>query len=236
MTSQPWIRIDQLSRYYHRGPAEVRAVDGVSLQIERGEFLGITGASGSGKSTVLNLLAGLDTPTSGHITFAGIPLDSLTRREISRHRGRRIGMVFQSFNLIAHLSAQANVAMALLFDGTPRAERLERASSILSKLGLADRMEHRPSDLSGGEQQRVALARALVKEPELLLADEPTGNLDHENSHRIAALLKERNAQGLTVVMVTHDLGLARDNCSRIVRMEYGQLMNEPAVTGGGSS
>jgi len=236
MMSQPWILIDHLSRHYRRGPSEVQAVDNVTLQINRGEFLGITGASGSGKSTVLNLVAGLDTPTSGHISFAGTTLDSLSRRELSRHRGLRIGMVFQSFNLIAHLSAQANVAMALLFDGTPRSERHERAAELLRQLGLANRMDHRPADLSGGEQQRVALARALVKQPELLLADEPTGNLDHENSLQISALLKERNEQGLTVVMVTHNLELARDCCSRIVRMQYGRLVDEPPITTGGST
>lgn len=232
MTNHPWIQIEKLSRHYRRGPSEIRAVDDVTLQIDRGEFLGITGASGSGKSTVLNLLAGLDTPTSGHVTFDGTTLASLSRRELSRHRGLRIGMVFQSFNLIPHLTAQANVAMALLFDGTPRPERHERAAEQLKQLGLADRLDHRPADLSGGEQQRVALARALVKHPELLLADEPTGNLDHDNSLLMSALLKERNEQGLTVVMVTHDLELARNCCSRIIRMQYGHLANEPGPVG----
>ncbi len=236
MTSQPWIQIEELSRYYRRGPSEVQAVDSVSLQITRGEFLGITGASGSGKSTVLNLLAGLDTPTSGQITFDGTTLASLSRRELSRHRGLRIGMVFQSFNLISHLTALGNVALALLFNGTPRSDRQERAVELLTQLGLADRLDHRPADLSGGEQQRVALARALVKQPELLLADEPTGNLDHENSLQISALLKERNEQGLTVVMVTHDLELARNSCSRIVRMQYGRLVDAAPATSGGSA
>lgn len=233
--SQAWIQTEGLCRYYRRGPAEVRAVDDVSLAIERGELLGITGASGSGKSTVLNLLAGLDTPTSGHILFSGAALGSLNRRELSRHRAERIGMVFQSFNLIPHLTAVANVEMALLFDGTPRSERRRLATELLDQLGLVDRLDHRPADLSGGEQQRVALARALVKGPELLLADEPTGNLDHENSLQIADLLKERNAQGLTIIMVTHDLDLARLCCSRTVRMQYGRSASSGAdMTGGG--
>jgi len=231
-----WIETRDLCRYYRRGPSEVRAVDGVSLTVGRGEFLGITGASGSGKSTVLNLLAGLDTPTAGSITFDGIALGGLSRRDLARHRAHRIGMVFQSFNLIAHRTALANVELALLFDDTPRDQRREGAIAILEQLGLGDRLDHRPADLSGGEQQRVALARALVKKPQLLLADEPTGNLDLDNSHQIASLLSDLNSQGLTIVMVSHDLQLTRSCVTRTVTMHYGRMVDLSGKPEGGTS
>ena len=203
----------------------VRAVDEVTFEFQRGEFLGIVGASGSGKSTVLNLLAGLDTPTSGRIEVDGIILGSLSRRELAAYRAHRIGMVFQSFNLITHYSALENVETALLFNGTPRAERRRRAQEILERLGLADRVHHRPGDLSGGEQQRVAMARALVKRPDILFADEPTGNLDHDNAGQIAELLTTLNRDGLTIVMVTHNLDMARRCAHRTIGMRYGRLI-----------
>ncbi len=221
-----FIKTVHLSRYYRGGPQEVHAVDEVSLDIHKGEFVGVVGASGSGKSTILNLLAGLDTPTSGRIEFDGVALSSLSRRELSEYRARRVGMVFQSFNLISHQSALQNVETALFFTDVARRERKDRAAKILERLGLADRLDHRPADLSGGEQQRVAIARALVKEPDILFADEPTGNLDQDNTDQIAELLKDLNAKGLTIVMATHDLELAGKSTDRIVRMHYGRIVD----------
>jgi putative ABC transport system ATP-binding protein len=232
--SEAIIRTERASRWYRRGPQEVRAVDGVDLRVDEGEFLAIIGASGSGKSTLLNLLAGLDTPTSGRIEFKGVSLDSLSRRELSTYRAMRIGMMFQSFNLVHHRSAIENVELALYFNGCPVRERRPRAAAMLDRLGLAGRATHRPGDLSGGEQQRVALARALVKSPEVLFADEPTGNLDRENADQIMALLRELNARGLTVVMVTHDVEIAGRNARRIVRMHYGRVEPGSGVCGEG--
>ena len=219
-----WIRTSQLCRYYRRAEHEVRAVDGVTLDIERGDFLAVTGASGSGKSTLLNLLAGLDTPTGGHIEVGGERLDMLSRRDLARYRARRVGVVFQAFNLLPHHSAIRNVEMALFFNDTPKRERRRRASAALERVGLSDRLEHRPLDLSGGEQQRVAVARALVKKPEVLFADEPTGNLDHDNSLQIAGLLTELNGDGMTVVLVTHDLDMARQTAGGVLHMTYGRI------------
>ncbi len=229
----PWLITTDLCRYYRRGPQQVRAVDMVSLEVVRGEFLAIVGASGSGKSTMLNLMAGLDTPTSGQIEVNGSVLGELSRRELSTYRAKQVGMVFQSFNLVAHHTALKNVEMALFFNDTPARERRLLAAQILERLGLADRMDHRPADLSGGEQQRVAMARALVKKPDMLFADEPTGNLDQDNTDQIGRLLTELNGQGLTVIMATHDLGLARRYAHRTVRMDYGKLVKiPPAVQG----
>jgi putative ABC transport system ATP-binding protein len=204
----------------------VKAVDGVDLNIDQGEFVGVVGSSGSGKSTLLNLLAGLDTPTSGTIEIDRVALDSLSRRELASYRAKRVGMVFQSFNLLGHQTALGNVEMALYFDDTPRRERSDVAAKMLDRLGLSDRLDHKPADLSGGEQQRVAMARALVKHPEILFADEPTGNLDRDNSEQIMTLLSELNRDGLTIVLVTHDLDLAARVTHRTIRMHYGQLVN----------
>lgn len=227
-----FIRTEDLCRYYRPGPHEVRAVDKVSISIKRGEFVAIVGASGSGKSTVLNLMAGLDTPTSGSVMIEDVTLESLNRRELAEYRARRVGMVFQTFNLIGHRTALANVELALYFDHTPRNDRSRKATEILERLGLGDRLDHRPADLSGGEQQRVAIARALVKRPQLLFADEPTGNLDFDNSREIVSLLTELNRDGLTVVMVTHDLDLARKHADRIIRMQYGRIVPSSSEAG----
>jgi len=227
-----WIRTVDLCRYYSRGRHEVRAVDGVSLSVERGELLAVTGASGSGKSTLLNLLAGLDTPTAGHIEVDGERLDGLSRRGLAAYRARRVGVVFQSFNLLPHHTALRNVEMALYFDGTPHAQRRDRAAAALERLGLGDRLDHRPLDLSGGEQQRVAIARALVKSPDVLFADEPTGNLDQENSTQIGKIMTELNGEGMTVVLVTHDLEMARSVAKRVIHMHYGRLSDAASTSG----
>ncbi len=227
-----WVVTSDLCRYYNRGSHEVRAVDRVSVSIAKGEFVAVVGASGSGKSTLLNLLAGLDRPTSGHIEVGAERLDRLSRRELSRYRARKVGMVFQSFNLLPQYTALKNVEMALYFDGTPRSRRRENAREVLVRLGLGDRLTHRPADLSGGEQQRVAMARALVKKPEILFADEPTGNLDQDNALSIMEYLAKLNREGLTVLMATHDLDMAVRAARRILRMHYGQMVDDsPTAT-----
>ena len=234
MNSEAYLRTNDLSRHYHRGPSVVRALDGVSIAIGHGEFLGIVGSSGSGKTTLLNLLAGLDTPTSGTVEIGGVPLSSLSRRQLSAYRAKRVGMIFQSFNLISHCTALQNVEAALYFNGTTPRERRSLSTAVLEQLGLADRLLHRPADLSGGEQQRVAVARAIVKKPEILFADEPTGNLDYENAIQIISLLAGLNRDGLTIVLVTHNLELAKDRTSRVIRMQYGHVVQETAPLHGG--
>ncbi len=224
MSPDAWITASHLSRMYQRGTHEVRAVDDVSLDIAQGEFLAVVGASGSGKSTLLNLLAGLDTPTSGEIRIGSQTLTAISRRELAEFRARRVGIIFQSFNLLPHQTALRNVEAAMLFNGVAKVERRKRAEQILDRLGIADRADHRPADLSGGEQQRVAIARALVKEPDIIFADEPTGNLDHDNTESIAALLTSLNRDGMTIIMVTHDLDLARRTARRSIRMVYGKI------------
>lgn len=206
----------------------VRALDGVTLAVNRGEFLSIVGSSGSGKTTLLNLMAGLDTPTSGSVVLDSSPLTSLSRRQLASYRARKTGMIFQSFNLISHYTALQNVETALYFNSTPPTERRRMASATLDQLGLSDRKDHRPADLSGGEQQRVAVARAIVKRPEILFADEPTGNLDFENSTQIASLLTALNRQGLTIVMVTHNLDMAQSCSHRTIKMHYGRVVDDP--------
>jgi putative ABC transport system ATP-binding protein len=223
------IATEQLCRYYRRGHHEIRAVDTVNLSVRRGEFVALVGASGSGKSTLLNLLAGLDTPTSGRVLVESTRLNDLSRKELAAYRARRVGMVFQSFNLLPHQTALRNVELALFFDGTPAADRTRRARRMLERLGLHERLDHRPADLSGGEQQRVALARALVKEPAVLFADEPTGNLDRENSRQVSDLLTSLHRQGLTIIMATHDPDLAARGADRTIRLHYGRLTEEVA-------
>ena len=221
---EAWIRAHRLERVYRRAGHEVHAVDGVDLAMARGEFLAVVGTSGSGKSTLVNLLAGLDTPTAGHVEVDGRRLDALSRRALAAYRARTVGIVFQTFNLLPQHSALGNVEMALYFDGTPRRERRARAAAVLEQLGLAERLHHRPLDLSGGEQQRVAIARALVKRPGVLFADEPTGNLDRENTEAIVDVLGELRRDRIAVVLVTHDLDMAGRAADRVVRMQYGRI------------
>ena len=220
----PVLKASNLCRTFQRGPQEIEAVKDVNLEIAKGEFAGLVGASGSGKSTLLNLLAGLDSPTSGEIKVNGTALDSLTRKELSSYRANQIGMIFQTFNLLPHRTAFENVEMALYFTGISKAERRKKSISALERLGLEDRLDHLPNSLSGGEQQRVAVARAVVKEPEIIFADEPTGNLDKENARQIAELLAELNRNNLTIVLVTHDENLANKYADNIYRMDFGLL------------
>jgi putative ABC transport system ATP-binding protein len=216
-----------LAKHYQMGGSTVRALDGVSLTIQQGEFVGLLGTSGSGKSTLLNLVAGLDRPTSGSLRIFDQDLAAMSRMDLSLHRRRNVGIIFQSFNLVPTMTAADNVALAMMFAGVPRAERDTRASALLEAMGLAGRQQHRPRELSGGEQQRVAIARALSNQPHLLLADEPTGNLDSRTSREIMALLKELNERdGKTVIMVTHDPSLAKQYAHRTITMLDGQVVD----------
>jgi len=223
------LRCVKLSRHYRRGSQVLRALDGVDLELRPGEFLALVGASGSGKSTLLNLAAGLDRPSEGRVEVDGRDLAARSPREIAEYRARQVGMIFQSFNLIGHYTALENVALALAFADVPRAKRKGLALERLAENGLGERAEHRPADLSGGEQQRVAVARALVSDPELIFADEPTGNLDRDNSEQIASLLAALCAEGRSVLMTTHDLDMARRHAGRIVRLDYGRVIGEEA-------
>jgi putative ABC transport system ATP-binding protein len=210
------------------GQAVVRALDGVTMELEQGQFFGLLGTSGSGKSTLLNLIAGLDRPTGGSLKVFGRDLAEMTRPELSLHRRSNVGMIFQSFNLIPTMPALDNVALAMMFAGVPRAEREGRAAELLRSVGLADRKAHRPSEMSGGEQQRVSIARALANNPAMLLADEPTGNLDSRTAHEILELLRNLNVrQGKTVVLVTHDSTIAGAYARRTVTLLDGRIIQE---------
>lgn len=231
-----WIHTDNLSRHYRRGDNVLRAIDGVSIEIAQGEALAVVGKSGSGKTTLLNLIAGLDTPTAGHVSVDGKRLADLSPKELSAYRAGYVGMIFQAFNLLPHQTALRNVELPLYFIDTPKRERRKLATETLERLGLGDRLDHRPGDLSGGEQQRVAVARALVKRPKILLADEPTGNLDRENSLELSDLLCDLNRDGLTMIIVTHDLEIASRTASRTLRMDYGRIVGENGSEKGGAS
>ena len=221
-----FIEIANLRKIYQKGSVKIPALMGVSLEVERGEFISIVGRSGSGKSTLLNLIGGLDTATSGSIVVQGTDLARMDRSGLARHRRRTVGMVFQSFNLISHRSALENVMLALTFGGVPRGERRGRAASLLRRVGLGRRLDHSPSELSGGEAQRVALARALANGPEVLLLDEPTGNLDSATAREIIDLITGLNRDaGLTAVMVTHEQDLAREVSSRIIELLDGRIV-----------
>lgn len=222
------VETQDLTKHYAMGRAVVRALDGVTLRVGQGEFLGLLGASGSGKSTLLNLIAGLDHPTSGTLRVFGQNLAQMSRAELSLHRRRNVGMIFQSFNLIPTMTALENVALPMIFAGVPRADRDARAQARLEEVGLGGRHTHRPSELSGGEQQRVAIARALANDPEILLADEPTGNLDSRTGQDILLLLHKLNADGKrTVIMVTHDSALAARYAHRTVTLLDGKVVAE---------
>jgi putative ABC transport system ATP-binding protein len=217
-----------LKKHYQMGAATVRALDGVSLTVEQGEFVGLLGTSGSGKSTLLNLIAGLDRPSEGSLRIFDQDLARMSSAELSLHRQKNVGIIFQSFNLVSTMSASQNVALAMMFAGVPRDQREGQASRLLETMGLGGRQTHRPRELSGGEQQRVAIARALSNNPHLLLADEPTGNLDSRTTAEIMALLKELNERdGKTIIMVTHDPGLAAKYAHRIITMLDGTVISE---------
>lgn len=221
------IQLQDIFKVYSLGERKVEVLRGLNLSVKPGEMVAIMGPSGSGKTTLLNIIGCLDRPTSGSYNLDGKEVSRLGSAELSTVRGRKIGFVFQSFNLLPHLSALANVELGLRYAGGGDGHR---AMDALSRVGLADRARHRPSELSGGEQQRVAIARALVKNPPLVLADEPTGNLDSRTSDEILDILAELHTeQGITMVMITHEEGIAH-RCQRIIRLKDGQVVSEEIV------
>ena len=227
----PVIQLEDFRKTYRSGEVEVHAVRGVNLTIQPGEFVAIMGASGSGKSTMMNTLGCLDRPTSGRFLLDGVDVGSLDRDELADLRNQKIGFVFQGFNLLARTSAVENVELPMLYGRPPlpAREQHKRAMAALELVGLGQRFDHTPSQLSGGQQQRVAIARALVNEPKLLLADEPTGNLDSRTSIEIMGIFQQLNDQGMTVVMVTHELDIAQ-YCRRVVVMRDGLIRSDEPV------
>jgi putative ABC transport system ATP-binding protein len=235
------IRTQDVCRHYPMGESLIRAVDGISIQVPAGEFVALLGTSGSGKSSLLNLIAGLDRPTSGAVVVEGRDLAKLSREDLASHRLHTVGMVFQSFNLIPSMTVIENVELPLRFAEVDRSQRDALAREALERVGLNRRLHHRPSELSGGEQQRTSLARALINRPKLLLADEPTGNLDSRTGTEIMNLVHEFNSSlGMTIVMVTHERTLAEQYAERLIFLADGKLVDEktnvPTVAGVASS
>ncbi len=219
------IRAVDLTRTFEVGETTVEALRSINLEVGKGQFVALVGPSGSGKSTLLNLVGGLDRPTDGQLWVDGEELSASKEKALTEHRRRRVGFVFQSFNLLPRLTAVENVALPLIFVGVPERERIERAAELLAQVGLSDRLDHRPTQLSGGEQQRVAIARALVNRPAIILADEPTGNIDTATGAEIMALLRRLNReQGVTLLLVTHDHEAA-SFADSIIQLRDGQII-----------
>ncbi|MCP4657813.1 MAG: ABC transporter ATP-binding protein [bacterium] len=228
---KPLIELQGVERTYRVGGEEVRALAGIDLEIGRGEYIAVMGSSGSGKSTLMNIVGCLDTPTRGTYELDGTGVHALDDDQLAAIRNREIGFVFQTFNLLPRTDAVANVALPLLYGGLPRAERLRRATSTLERVGLGDRLDHQPNELSGGQCQRVAIARALVNQPSILLADEPTGNLDSTTSEEIMELLDELSAAGTTVILVTHEVEIAA-HARRRIRLRDGRVVADDVGAG----
>ncbi|MCX7732400.1 MAG: ABC transporter ATP-binding protein [candidate division WOR-3 bacterium] len=226
------IRLKDIFKSYSLGKTVVRALNGISLEISRGEYVALMGPSGSGKSTLMHILGCLDTPDAGSYFFDGTDTARFNDRELARLRNRAFGFVFQSFNLLPRLSALANVELPMLYAGVGRRARINRATELLELVGLGDRLRHKPNELSGGEMQRVAIARALANEPEVILADEPTGNLDSRTGAEIMRLFDRLAEEGKTVVIVTHDPGIA-EHCRRIVRLRDGEIVADESRRSG---
>jgi putative ABC transport system ATP-binding protein len=227
VSEPPVLEVRDVTKHYRMGTEVVRALDGVSLAIFRGEYTAIMGASGSGKSTLLNILGCLDLPTTGHYFLGGEDVASLSQSALALVRGRRVGFVFQTFELLPRATALKNVELQLIYARVPR--RRERAVEALKRVGLGERMSHRPNQLSGGQRQRVAVARALAQQPDILLADEPTGNLDSKTGQEILALFEQLNREGQTIVIVTHDASVA-GRCRRIIRLSDGRVVSDETV------
>mgnify|MGYP001038564789 FL=1 len=231
MNSDSFVKTEDLTRIYSSGTIQVVALKDVSLSLDQGQFFGVTGASGSGKSTLMNLLAGLDRPSSGTIRVQGKLISELDKDELALYRRHQVGMIFQSFNLVSSYSALENVAFPLLFAGVAKKERNKQAEQMLEKVGLYPRKDHRPTELSGGEQQRVAIARALINQPKILLADEPTGNLDSKTSSQIVQALSELNKkQGLTVIMISHEEALLDKFADDVIHLQDGKVIQEERI------
>lgn len=220
------IELKDVKKFYDMGAEQVRALNGVDLEIQRGEYVAIMGPSGSGKSTLMNLLGCLDTPSSGSYVLNGTAVEGLSDHELAAIRNKEIGFVFQTFNLLARTDALQNVELPLVYSGMPRRERRERAAKALDRVGLADRASHQPNELSGGQRQRVAIARALVNEPSILLADEPTGNLDSVTSEEIMRLFAALHDQGNTVILVTHEQDIAA-HAERKILLRDGRVVSD---------
>ena len=220
------IRLSGIRKVYDTGKVKVEALKGIDLDIYRGEFVAIVGPSGSGKSTLMNLLGCLDTPTDGQYEIGGDNVAGVTRDELAEIRNRRVGFVFQNFNLLPHITAQENVELPMLFGGIAPKERKRRATELLTRVGLGDRIDHKPTELSGGQMQRVAIARALAMDPDIILADEPTGNLDTSSGTDVMSLFQELWKSGRTLVIITHDPALAR-RASRIVEIRDGRITSD---------
>ncbi|GJM83982.1 ABC transporter ATP-binding protein [Paenibacillus timonensis] len=220
------ITLTGITKIYKNGPLEVQALMPLDLQIEKGEFVAIMGSSGSGKSTLMNIIGCLDVPTSGSYELDGDPVQSLNEDELSKVRNRKIGFVFQSFNLLGRQTVLQNVTLPMMYAGISREKRNERALELLGRVGLAERVKHRPNELSGGQKQRVAIARALTMNAPILLADEPTGNLDTKSSHEIMALFKQIHAEGTTIVLVTHEPDIA-EHADRIITFGDGRILSD---------
>jgi putative ABC transport system ATP-binding protein len=217
------IRMAEIRKIYDTGKVKVEALKGIDLDVGKGQMLAIVGPSGSGKSTLMNLLGCLDTATSGTYQLGGENVAAATRDKLAEIRNRRVGFVFQNFNLLPHISAQENVEMPMLFGGMAVKERRQRAAELLTRVGLGDRLDHKPTELSGGQMQRVAIARALAMEPDIVLADEPTGNLDTSSGSDIMSIFTDLWKQGRTLVIITHDPGLAK-RASRVVEVRDGRI------------
>jgi putative ABC transport system ATP-binding protein len=230
MSDDALVRLRDIRRIYATGEVEVRALDGVDLDVQEGEFVAIMGPSGSGKSTLMNVLGCLDRPTSGQYYLANHDVSKLDRSDLATVRNRHLGFVFQSFNLLSRTSALENVELPLIYRGVKAQERHARARRALERVGLGARLDHHPSQLSGGQQQRVAIARALVTEPQVILADEPTGNLDSKTSIEVMALFQELGAQGITVALVTHEPDIA-EYATRVVVVRDGRILSDHRQT-----
>src|SRR3989338_4422678 len=222
---KPIIKIDDVWKIYKIGDVDIYALRGLSLTINHGDFVAVMGPSGSGKSTAVNMIGCLDIPTKGRIFLDGQDISHLTESDLAQIRGKKIGFVFQQFNLIATLTALENVMLPMIFQGTPEEERKKKAKELLEKIGLGDRMHHKPSELSGCQQQRVAIARALSNDPQIILADEPTGNLDQKTGKEIIALLRQLHQNGKTIVLVTHDPDVA-EYAERIEKLMDGKIVS----------